>query len=344
MALHESVLEEFGLAPLWVRRGMAVHESADAAAGAVSAAQAAQADDAGVERSAAQVSGDVRQTQAGLQPAQQSVQRTQPSSGHQTLPQTQPSAGRRPVSGRPSPEPEHHAAQPTPTLARTASPNPSPSRANPHANLDRNRNPRRRSSGFNLRPRSKPQRHVTRLPGRKPLSSSGPRRRLNPRRNPVRPSLICILRRPARRRFRVVRRSARPSLVAKHAAEKPALPAIHTLDWDALSERVAGCQLCRLCEKRTNTRVRRRRSRRRLDADRRSAGRKRGPSGRALRRPGGQAARQHAAFADARARHQRLHRECDQVPPARQPQSRSRTKLRVASRICNARCRWSSRS
>ena len=36
-------------------------------------------------------------------------------------------------------------------------------------------------------------------------------------------------------------------------AEKPALPAIQTLDWDALSERVANCQLCRLCEKRTNT-------------------------------------------------------------------------------------------
>jgi DNA polymerase len=35
--------------------------------------------------------------------------------------------------------------------------------------------------------------------------------------------------------------------------EAPAAPAIHTLDWDALSERVAACQLCRLCEKRTNT-------------------------------------------------------------------------------------------
>jgi DNA polymerase len=35
-------------------------------------------------------------------------------------------------------------------------------------------------------------------------------------------------------------------------ASTPALPAIHTLDWDALSERVATCERCRLCEKRTN--------------------------------------------------------------------------------------------
>ncbi|MCC8404711.1 uracil-DNA glycosylase [Paraburkholderia sp. MMS20-SJTN17] len=35
--------------------------------------------------------------------------------------------------------------------------------------------------------------------------------------------------------------------------DPPALPAIHTLDWDALAERVAGCEACRLCEKRTNT-------------------------------------------------------------------------------------------
>jgi uracil-DNA glycosylase family 4 len=32
-----------------------------------------------------------------------------------------------------------------------------------------------------------------------------------------------------------------------------ALPAVDTLDWDALGERVAACRRCRLCEKRTNT-------------------------------------------------------------------------------------------
>jgi len=36
-------------------------------------------------------------------------------------------------------------------------------------------------------------------------------------------------------------------------AGEPALPGVHTLDWDALSARVAVCTRCRLCEKRTNT-------------------------------------------------------------------------------------------
>ena len=34
---------------------------------------------------------------------------------------------------------------------------------------------------------------------------------------------------------------------------RPAEPAVQTLDWDALAARVAGCERCRLCEKRTQT-------------------------------------------------------------------------------------------
>jgi uracil-DNA glycosylase len=34
---------------------------------------------------------------------------------------------------------------------------------------------------------------------------------------------------------------------------EPSLPPVATLDWDALVERVAGCERCRLCEKRTQT-------------------------------------------------------------------------------------------
>lgn len=37
------------------------------------------------------------------------------------------------------------------------------------------------------------------------------------------------------------------------APKRPALPAVETLDWDALTERVANCRLCGLCEKRTQT-------------------------------------------------------------------------------------------
>ncbi|MGF6921365.1 uracil-DNA glycosylase [Paraburkholderia sp. 40] len=40
---------------------------------------------------------------------------------------------------------------------------------------------------------------------------------------------------------------------AEARRDAPALPSTHTLDWDALAERVAGCEACRLCEKRTNT-------------------------------------------------------------------------------------------
>ncbi len=34
---------------------------------------------------------------------------------------------------------------------------------------------------------------------------------------------------------------------------RPALPGVETLDWEALTERVANCRLCGLCEKRTQT-------------------------------------------------------------------------------------------
>ncbi|VVE24432.1 uracil-DNA glycosylase [Pandoraea terrigena] len=37
------------------------------------------------------------------------------------------------------------------------------------------------------------------------------------------------------------------------APSRPALPGVETLDWEALTERVANCRLCGLCEKRTQT-------------------------------------------------------------------------------------------
>ncbi|MFJ2991567.1 uracil-DNA glycosylase family protein [Pandoraea sp. NPDC087047] len=40
---------------------------------------------------------------------------------------------------------------------------------------------------------------------------------------------------------------------ADPAPSRPALPGVETLDWDALTERVANCRLCGLCEKRTQT-------------------------------------------------------------------------------------------
>jgi uracil-DNA glycosylase len=44
-----------------------------------------------------------------------------------------------------------------------------------------------------------------------------------------------------------------PAFEPSVRAEAGGLPPVHSLDWDALAERVAGCERCRLCEKRTNT-------------------------------------------------------------------------------------------
>jgi len=44
-----------------------------------------------------------------------------------------------------------------------------------------------------------------------------------------------------------------PSSRVEAQAEAPSQPSIATLDWDALEARVASCERCRLCEKRTNT-------------------------------------------------------------------------------------------
>jgi DNA polymerase len=46
---------------------------------------------------------------------------------------------------------------------------------------------------------------------------------------------------------------AHPPGQAREVPAERAEPTVHTLDWDALAERVAGCERCRLCEKRTNT-------------------------------------------------------------------------------------------
>jgi uracil-DNA glycosylase len=46
---------------------------------------------------------------------------------------------------------------------------------------------------------------------------------------------------------------ARTEPVDRMDRVEPAGPSIATLDWDALGARVASCEMCRLCEKRTNT-------------------------------------------------------------------------------------------
>ncbi|QYD67400.1 uracil-DNA glycosylase [Paraburkholderia edwinii] len=227
MALHESALEELGLAPLWVRRGSAnaqtaLEEGVGGATADVALAQdavPAQAranpspDAARVERApdaAVSVRGDARSStgfEAGAEVrrsnaassvadadaaagARKLASPTERSMPRESASQSEPpDTGRRPVAARPEPAPA--AAQPAP--------------------------PDDDFAWFDELP-AQPS----------PPSSSQPRAR-----------------QPA------------PDDAAGFATDdlstEPALPPVATLDWDALAARVAGCERCRLCEKRTQT-------------------------------------------------------------------------------------------
>ncbi|MBC8720875.1 uracil-DNA glycosylase [Paraburkholderia sp. 31.1] len=160
MALHESVLEEFGLAPLWVRRGLAAREEA----GQSDALQSPREHAADLRRAepATQTSREPLRASAEVQPPQ--VQR-------ESTPRFDETAARRETS-----EPQTDFSAP-PTFDAPSE--------DDFAWFD------------------------------DPTASA-----------------------------------AAPAEARRDA---PALPSIHTLDWDALAERVAGCEACRLCEKRTNT-------------------------------------------------------------------------------------------
>ncbi|MDR6419300.1 DNA polymerase [Paraburkholderia phenoliruptrix] len=167
MALNESVLEEFGLAPRWVRRGMA---AAQEAAGTLSVEQG----------------GAPGTSAAGLPPER--LQNGEP-------------------AGRALPQPAVDDSD-----ARTAlsSFTPEPQRASSPAVASRAP-------------------HVAEPPAMSEPSSFGA---------------------PPDDGFAWFDDLPLHPPGEAHAAV-PALPAIHTLDWDALSERVANCERCRLCEKRT---------------------------------------------------------------------------------------------
>jgi uracil-DNA glycosylase len=168
MALHESVLEEFGLAPLWVRRGMTARdERGDAVAAQTQEPLQSIQEDANDERCA--------------EPVPQSAREPLRASSTDTpLP---PQAQRESAARVDEPAARREASPPRPDLS--ASPNFDAQPEDDFAWFD------------------------------------------DP--NAFAPAL------------------------AEGRREAPALPAIHTLDWDALAERVAGCESCRLCEKRTNT-------------------------------------------------------------------------------------------
>ncbi|CAB3663392.1 hypothetical protein LMG22037_01579 [Paraburkholderia phenoliruptrix] len=168
MALNESVLEEFGLAPRWVRRGMA---AAQEAAGTLSVEQG----------------GAPGTSAAGLPPER--LQNGEPAGRALPQPAVDDSDARTALSSF-TPEPQR--ASSLPAVASRAP-------------------------------------HVAEPPAMSEPSSFGA---------------------PPDDGFAWFDDLPLHPPGEAHAAV-PALPAIHTLDWDALSERVANCERCRLCEKRT---------------------------------------------------------------------------------------------
>ncbi|MGF6738147.1 uracil-DNA glycosylase family protein [Paraburkholderia atlantica] len=164
MALHESVLEEFGLAPLWVRRGLAARQ-AEAGQGNASQTLRADADaDADDERRAEPA------PQTTREPLRASADVQPPQAPRESAPRFDETAARRETQPQPDfSAPPTFDAPPDDDFAWFDDPT---------------------------------------------ASTPAP---------------------------------------AEARRDAPALPAVHTLDWDALAERVSGCEACRLCEKRTNT-------------------------------------------------------------------------------------------
>ncbi|AXL51240.1 DNA polymerase [Paraburkholderia caffeinilytica] len=179
MALHESVLEEFGLAPLWVRRGMSAAQESTAEVAvelgvAGSTDQVARRDDprmAAREASSSVLAEDGRD---GVRAAPRTVDARQADSAR-----VQGERGAPVHTDQASPPAETHDRLDRQTPARASDAPPDDDFA-----------------WFDDQPVQAP-------------------------------------------------------VEARREAPEPA--SIQTLDWDALSERVAACERCRLCEKRTNT-------------------------------------------------------------------------------------------
>ncbi|MFM0500387.1 uracil-DNA glycosylase family protein [Paraburkholderia caffeinilytica] len=226
MALHESVLEEFGLAPLWVRRGMsAAQEPAgdvggEQGAGAL-ANQAAHRDDPGAAAREASSAAFAQDGRDGTRPATQTGEARQTDSAHV------PGERRAPVRA--------DQASP-PAEARDRFDRQTPARAG-----DLSRSMQEPDQGERLAPPAQEQQRRMQAPAEARQPSPQPR-------TPEPPAFDA----PPDDDFAWF--DDQPVHVPTEARrEAPESSSVQTLDWDALSERVAACERCRLCEKRTNT-------------------------------------------------------------------------------------------
>ncbi|MFL9965648.1 uracil-DNA glycosylase family protein [Paraburkholderia sediminicola] len=248
MALHDSVLEEFGLAPLWVRRGMAAHavEEAGVGQGAVAlAGQPGRGDDA-------------RAAAAGAGGLTQDIQRPGPRASESRQADAAPTHSERHAPVRDGQAASSAGAgerfEEREAWVRTSEPL--------RSAQDGERGERRAQPA----PGGDVAQERVQAPGDTPESQT-PREPMRQSRR-VQPSQPEAQEQSAQRQSRVAEPPAfdapadddfawfddLPAHPPSEARGDPLqLPAIHTLDWDALSERVSACRLCRLCEKRTNT-------------------------------------------------------------------------------------------
>ncbi|MEC5405716.1 uracil-DNA glycosylase family protein [Paraburkholderia sp. MPAMCS5] len=210
MALHESVLEEFGLATRWVRRGMTPAPEAAA--------------EAGVQQEAAPVgapqptrhAGDAAHAQMETHgPVARATRTPEPAATRDRVEKTEPArfgeeAGQEARRARPAAQVAQSAQSPQPPQSRHSPQPPQPQ-------------PRMQPAAGSRDPHTAPSPHAS-----EPASFDAP-----PDDGfawfddlPLYPP-------------------------GDADASMPAAPAIHTLDWDTLNERVSACERCRLCEKRT---------------------------------------------------------------------------------------------
>ena len=226
MALHESVLEEFGLAPLWVRRGMAAAQEPAGEAGVEQGAGALANHEAqrGDPRVATRDSSSFALAQDGrdgTRPAMQTGEARQAGSA-----QVQDEHGVWGQADQTSPPAGTHDRFDRQT----------PARAN-----DSSRSMAEWDQGERLAPPAQEQQRRVQAPAEARQPSPQPRTPEPPAFDgPPDDDFAWFDDQPA-------------NSPAEARREAPEPSSIQTLDWDALSEQVANCERCRLCEKRTNT-------------------------------------------------------------------------------------------
>ncbi|APR35639.1 uracil-DNA glycosylase family protein [Paraburkholderia sp. SOS3] len=220
MALHESALEELGLAPLWVRRGSANALAAPGDAEGRARADVAHARGAVAAHAQANALPDVPDAARGGQtPDAAAIARGEAGAG----------------IGSESGAATRRADVPLSDVAAPAQ------RAAPSESTSRSESPDAGRRPVAARP--------------EPTAPAQPAARSMAQSTPPDDDFAWFDELPAQPSSRA--RALAPDHPAGFPSDDPGTesssPPLASLDWDALAQRVAGCERCRLCEKRTQT-------------------------------------------------------------------------------------------